>query len=147
MQIRAALLEEQEMLEALQWRASLANPGDREALLAHPNAISLPTHQIEAGLVILAEDEGGCIGFAALLRRGDGDAELDGLFVEPDRWAQGIGRELVRECCALSRRMGAAYLHVIGNPHARIFYEKTDFQTVGLAETRFGVGILMRKKV
>lgn len=38
-QIRLALPSEQRALEALQMRASLSNPGDRDALLANPDAI------------------------------------------------------------------------------------------------------------
>jgi hypothetical protein len=37
--IRTALIGEKQQLEALQWRASLNNPGDRAALLANPDAI------------------------------------------------------------------------------------------------------------
>ena len=48
--IRLATGAERDVLEALQWRASLANEGDREAMLANPDAISLPTSQIAAGL-------------------------------------------------------------------------------------------------
>ena len=40
--IRPALIGERAALEALQWRASLANPGDRDHLLANPDAIVLP---------------------------------------------------------------------------------------------------------
>jgi hypothetical protein len=39
MLIRSALLSEQKQLEALQLRASLSNEGDRDALLANPDAI------------------------------------------------------------------------------------------------------------
>ena len=49
--IRPARVDEQPALESLQRRASLANPGDREALLAHPEAIALPVEQLEAGAV------------------------------------------------------------------------------------------------
>jgi hypothetical protein len=42
---------ERQALEALQWRAPLHNPGDRAALLAHPDAIELPQSQIDDGLV------------------------------------------------------------------------------------------------
>ncbi|MDO8272302.1 MAG: hypothetical protein Q7U82_10350 [Gammaproteobacteria bacterium] len=47
--IRTAQISDQKALEALQWRASLNNPGDREALLANPDAIELPLEQIEGG--------------------------------------------------------------------------------------------------
>jgi hypothetical protein len=39
--IRPAVVTEQKLLEVLQLRASLTNAGDREALLAHPDAIRL----------------------------------------------------------------------------------------------------------
>ena len=39
--VRVALPNEQKQLEALQWRASLGIPGDREALLADPEVISV----------------------------------------------------------------------------------------------------------
>ena len=47
--IRPARSDEQTMLESLQRRASLGNPGDRDALLANPDAIALPIEQIAAG--------------------------------------------------------------------------------------------------
>ena len=59
--IRPAVAAERKALEALQWRASLANPGDREALLANPDAIDLPLAQIEAGAVFVAETPAGSI--------------------------------------------------------------------------------------
>lgn len=105
--IRTARLGELSFLEALQLRASLANVGDREALLANPDAIALPPEQIKAGQVFVAERDGVVIGFAAVLPRDDGDLELDGLFVEPDIWRSGIGRSLVDRCCAHARGFGA----------------------------------------
>jgi hypothetical protein len=53
--IRCADVSEQKQLEALQWRASLTNEGDRDALLANPDAIELPVAQIAAGGVFVAE--------------------------------------------------------------------------------------------
>jgi len=40
--IRAAAKSERQALEALQTRASLENPDDREMLVAHPDAICIP---------------------------------------------------------------------------------------------------------
>ena len=80
--IRPAILSEQKALEALQLRASLSNAGDREALLANPDAIELPLAQIAAGRVFVAERDGAIVGFAAVLPRNDRETELDGLFVE-----------------------------------------------------------------
>jgi GNAT superfamily N-acetyltransferase len=145
--IRTARLEEREALDALQWRASLANPNDREALLAHPDAIDLPAAQLEASQVVVAEHKGVVLGFAAVLERDDGDIELDGLFVEPEYWRRGIGRALVEHCATQARKAGAVQLHVIGNHHAEIFYRRCGFETVGTFETRFGPGLEMTKRL
>jgi GNAT superfamily N-acetyltransferase len=143
--IRPALPAEQKTLEALQWRASLNNPGDREALLAHPDAIQLPPAQIAAGGVFLAECNGTIVGFSAILPRPDGETELDGLFVEPGLWRSGIGRSLVEHCASVARMRGSGALHVIGNPHAQAFYEACGFQILGSTQMLFGRGLLLRR--
>jgi N-acetylglutamate synthase-like GNAT family acetyltransferase len=143
--IRTARLDEREALEALQWRASLANAGDRDVLLAHPDAIELPSSQIEAGEVFVAEHEGNVLGFAAILNRDDGDIELDGLFVEPEHWQRGIGRALVEHCADIARDAGARHLHVIGNSHAEGFYQRCGFETIGVFQTRFSPGLEMTR--
>ncbi len=143
--LRPARVDERADLEALQWRASLANPGDRDALLANPDAIVLPAEQIDAGDVFVAENGGALAGFAAIVMRADGGAELDALFVEPACWKQGIGRELVDHVAAVARRRGAAFLHVIGNPHAEGFYVSCGFSVAGTIATRFGPGLDMRR--
>jgi len=143
--IRIAETSEQEALEALQWRASLGNPGDRDALLANPDAIELPLDQISAGGVFIAEQDDVIVGFAAVLPRPDGQTELDGLFVEPAMWRCGVGRSLVDHCGALARAQGVAALHVVGSPHAQDFYSACGFEVVGECRTRFGVGIAMQK--
>jgi GNAT superfamily N-acetyltransferase len=143
--IRAAAVSEQKALEAVQWRASLNNPGDREALLANPDAIALPIAQLEAGGVFVAEIAGSVTGFAAILPRDDGEAELDALFVEPGAWRQGVGRALVEHCAAAARDAGAHALHVVGNPHAEGFYRSCGFAMLGTQEMRFGTGLLMKR--
>jgi GNAT superfamily N-acetyltransferase len=145
--IRSARLGEQSILEALQRRASLANPGDRDAILAHPDAITVPPGQIVDGDVFVADRNGEILGFAAVLRRPDGDAELDALFVDPVLWKQGIGRRLVDHCAVVARQRGARILHVVGNPHAEVFYGACGFRTTGTVETRFGSGLSMRRDV
>ncbi len=145
--IRTAVLSEQKALEALQLRASLSNAGDRDALLANPDAIQLPPEQIAAGRVFVAEWNGAIVGFSAILPRADGDTELDALFVEPTIQRRGIGRSLVEHCGQIARSRGSFGLHVIGNPHAEAFYTACEFQKIGMTETRFGPGLLLRKKL
>jgi len=143
--IRLARPEEQKILESLQRRASLNNPGDRDALLANPDAIELPLEQIAEGCVFVAEREGVLTGFAAVVPRSDGGAELDALFVEPRLWKRGIGRRLVDHIADVARSRSASFLHVIGNPHAEGFYISCGFRVTGTIETRFGLGLDMRR--
>jgi GNAT superfamily N-acetyltransferase len=142
---RPALASERQALEDLQRRASLQNQNDREALLAHPDAIELPPEQIVAGHVFVVERDGEMLGFAAVVPRDDGNSELDALFVEPDHWKQGLGRVLIEHCAAVAKSRGSAALHVIGNPHAEGFYRTCGFEQIGTMDTRFGVGLLFRR--
>jgi ribosomal protein S18 acetylase RimI-like enzyme len=143
--IRSARLDEHAMLEAVQRRASLSNAADRDALLANPDAIALPIEQIDAGHVFVAERDGSVAGFAAVVPRTDGGAELDALFVEPPLWRQGIGRRLVEHVAGVAHARDAGFLHVIGNPHAVGFYVSCGFRVTGTVDTRFGVGLAMRR--
>ena len=145
--IRPALETERASLEALQWRASLANSGERDSLLANPDAIALPAEQIADGLVFVAQREGVIVGFAAVLRRPDGHAELDALFVEPTLWKRGVGRLLVEHCAVVARTHASRILHVVGNPHAEGFYVACGFRTTGTVETRFGAGLAMQREL
>src|SRR5439155_23723203 len=67
--IRPAVMSERQALESLQRRASLNNPGDREALLANPDAIELPPDQIAVGQVFIEESDGAIVGFSDVLHR------------------------------------------------------------------------------
>lgn len=82
-----------------------------------------------------------------MLPRNDGDAQLDGLFVEPASWRAGIGTRLVRDAEILAAVEGASFLYVVGNPRARGFYSACGFLLLGEEPTRFGVGLTMRKIV
>ena len=137
--IRAACTYERDELEDLQRRASLALPEYRAMLEAHPDAIDLPAEQIENGDVLVAEIDGQMAGFAALI-----DGDLDGLFVEPKLWRQGIGAALVEAAAHEARRRGRT-LTVTANPGARGFYENCGFMFEGDAQTRFGPALKMSR--
>ncbi|MEO6605118.1 MAG: GNAT family N-acetyltransferase [Aeromicrobium sp.] len=138
MLIRAAGLDERFFLIELQRRASLANPGDRAAVEAHPDAVDVPEAQFDAGQVFVAEVDGEVCGFAAYELRADGNVELDGLFVEPTKWRRGIAGALVADGAVRARAAGAAAIHVIGNPHAQGFYLAAGFEELGPTQTEFG---------
>lgn len=142
-QIRLAKPEEQQALQSLQWRASMALGEYSEQLEANPDAIQLPVGQIERGEVIVADLGDRLAGFAAVLIDDD-ICELDGLFVEPELWGQGIGAALVNVAVHEARMRGLAMM-VIANPSARGFYEKCGFTLEGEAETRFGPALRMSR--
>lgn len=137
--LRLASPEEHDELEDLQRRASLELPEYRDQLIEHPDAIYLPEGQIANGQVIVAEIAGEIAGFAAVV-----GGELDGLFVEPDLWGQGIGKRLVDAATHEARKRGLA-LKVIANPRAKPFYETCGFSVEGEVATRFGPGLRMTK--
>jgi GNAT superfamily N-acetyltransferase len=139
LRLRLATPEERLDLEALQRRASMALPEYREQLEVHPDAIELPAEQIDQGQVIVAELDGRVAGFAALI-----GGELDGLFVEPELWRQGIGTALIEEATHEARRRGLS-LSVTANPGAREFYERCGFLVEGEAQTRFGPALRMSR--
>jgi N-acetylglutamate synthase-like GNAT family acetyltransferase len=145
--IRLATRHEQEALKNLQRRASLMWEEDREALLAHPDVIEVPLEQIEAGRTFVAERHGEIVGFGVVLPRSEGDADLDGLFVEPTVWKQGIGGLLVREAERLAVSEGAKSLYVISNPRTQGFYAACAFELIGEESTPFGIGLTMRKRL
>jgi GNAT superfamily N-acetyltransferase len=126
-------------------RASLTNDGDRNALLANPDAIRIPLEQLAAGRVFVAELNGETLGLSAIEPRVDGQTELDALFVEPKIRRHGVGRLMVEYCAEVARKQGSTALHVIGNPHAEDFYLACGFEQTGTIQTRFGVGLQMRK--
>ncbi|MEO5612782.1 MAG: GNAT family N-acetyltransferase [Sphingomicrobium sp.] len=142
--IRPGRPEEHQYLENLQRRASLVHEDHRDALLAHPEAITLPAKQIERGEVVVAEIDNRIAGFAVVLDD-HGKAELDGLFVEPDLWRSGVGLALIEAAAVEARRRGLGPLTVIANPTAEEFYVKCGFVTEGMADTRFGPGIRMSR--
>jgi GNAT superfamily N-acetyltransferase len=144
LRIRPARLEERSRLEDLQRRASLALDNYREALLAHPDAIELPAEQIDRGEVIVAELDDRIAGFAVILDH-HGKAELDGLFVEPDLWRQGIGTALVEAATHEARRRGLSLLTVVANPAAEAFYARCGFAAEGTTDTRFGPALRMSR--
>ena len=137
--LRLAAPGEHLELEELQRRASLELPEYRDQLLAHPDAIHLPPAQIANGQVIVAEVGRAIVGFAAVV-----GGELDGLFVEPDRWGLGIGKALV-EAATHEARLSGMTLKVIAAPRARGFYESCGFTVEGEEQTRFGPALRMSR--
>jgi GNAT superfamily N-acetyltransferase len=84
---------------------------------------------------VVAEVDGSPAGFATVLPRSDGEAELDGLFVHPERQRLGLGRAIIAEAAVLARAMGASTIHVVANEDANAFYLAVGFVQTGMAPT------------
>jgi GNAT superfamily N-acetyltransferase len=123
--------------------ASLANEGDREALLAHPEVLEFPADAVLDGRVRVAVDEGVVVGFATITPGAD-VWELDDLFVAPAHMRRGFATALVRHLLA---EADAAAIAVTANPHAMEFYRSVGFVDDGVAETQFGPAPRMRLSV
>ena len=142
--IRPARADDQPTLVAIVWKTVMASERDRDTLLAHPEAVQVPIEQLTPITACVADAADTTAGFAVVLPRPDGDAELDGLFVDPAMQRLGIGRRLVERAKELARAMGASTLHVVAADDALAFYRSVGFVETGVTETQFGKALLLR---
>jgi GNAT superfamily N-acetyltransferase len=137
--IRTAVAGDLPALRRVYRRASLSNEGDREALLANPDALELPDTGVAEGRTRVAvASDGTIVGFATGLRLDGAVLDLEDLFVDPDWRRRGIARRLVADLVASSRREGISRIEVTANPHADAFYRSVGFVYFRDDETRFG---------
>ena len=140
--IRDAMPADLAALRDVYRRASLSNEGDRETLLANPDALEFPGLAGDDRRTRVATADGRIAGFATSVPAGD-VVELDDLFVDPGRMRQGAGRALVLDAVAIARELGAGRVEVTANPHALVFYGKAGFIAGHEVQTRFGPGLRM----
>jgi len=141
--IRSAQPQDKVELEALKLRASLAWGDHVEVLKALPEARHIPDAHLP--FILVAELGGIIAGFATVLGRGDGDAELDDLFVEPRLWGRGVGSRLIAQADERALALGARRLHVVAGKRARGFYEACGFHVIGTVMTLLEPAVAMRK--
>jgi GNAT superfamily N-acetyltransferase len=142
--IRLGDPNERGVLENLQFRASTESPVYRQAILQHPDSISLASELLREGSVRVAQAEETPIGFSVLLAPVRGVCELDGLFVDPPWWRRGIGTALIFDAVRIARAHAALSIEVTANPLALRFYEKIGFSLLDQTQTRFGPAQRMR---
>jgi GNAT superfamily N-acetyltransferase len=144
--IRDAVPADLPALREVYRRASLSNEGDRETLLANPDALEFPGLGGDGRRTRVATADGRIAGFATSLPAGD-VVELDDLFVDPGWMRQGAGRALVLDAAAIARELGAGRVEVTANQHALVFYGRAGFIADHEVRTRFGPGIRMHLDV
>jgi GNAT superfamily N-acetyltransferase len=142
--VRQGRADDQPALQRILRRASLANAGDRAALIAHPEALRLSDEPLSNGRVrvaTLADDT--VVGFASTSPAVGGSLELDDLFVDPDWQRHGAARRLLAHIVAEAAAERIARIDVTANDHALAFYRNAGFAEDGRVRTPFGVGTRM----
>jgi GNAT superfamily N-acetyltransferase len=136
--IRSAGADDLGILTDVYRRSSLSNEGDRQALVANPDALEFSDVAVAEGRTRVATTtEGHVVGFVTTIVA-SGAIELEDMFVDPDWMRQGAGRALVLDVVALARARGAGRVDVTANPHASDFYLAAGFVVDGQVDTRFG---------
>jgi N-acetylglutamate synthase-like GNAT family acetyltransferase len=119
--------------------ASLSNAGDRDVLLAHPDALTLPDDVLASGRTRVAtKTDGTVVGFARTQPTDRGVLELDDLFVDPDAMGRGVARQLILRIVTEAASEDVVRIDVTANCHARGFYRAVGFVTGAPVDTEFG---------
>ncbi|UXN75882.1 GNAT family N-acetyltransferase (plasmid) [Devosia sp. A8/3-2] len=115
-------------------------------LLAEPQHLEIDIGFLERGEVVVATVEGEPAGFASYLVGGSDEAELDGMFVQPEFWRRGLGKLMFR---AVERELSgrqATAIRVVAGMSAVDFYKAVGFEIIGEEKTPLGpVMPVMRK--
>lgn len=144
--IRAAREEDRDTLGALKLRSSLAWGDHIEELQALPEAREVSAARLPH--VIVAEHDEEIVGFTTVLvGNGSIQAELEDLFVAPEIWRRGIGRQLLAEAERHAAMLGAQSLHVVAGERARPFYEASGYRFAGAIATDFAPAVELHKDI
>ncbi|RYE10391.1 MAG: GNAT family N-acetyltransferase [Hyphomicrobiales bacterium] len=139
--------DRQELIDLL-WRASLAWEVVRQELLDHPEVVDVDPELIARNQIFVAQRGDRIVGFATIVPHEGNDAELDGIFVEPSAWRQGIGMALMHQIEREAKAWSANRLHVLASPNVVGFYTAAGFERTGEQKMRFGpAAIVMVKPV
>src|SRR3954452_6608744 len=88
--VRVADADDEPVLARIFRAASLSTAADRDALLAHPEALTLSDDLLARGRTRVATfADGTVVGFAATRPTDPGVLELEDLFVDPDAMRRG----------------------------------------------------------
>lgn len=136
--IHTATVEDADELAGLQRRSSLVHEDTRNILLGRPELFGVSPHALVRGDVRVVVSGGRIVAFATLIPGDGGAAELEDLFVDPDRFRQGLGRSLVEDALLRARTLGIARIEVSANPNALAFYEAVGFVAAGMVRMQFG---------
>lgn len=80
--------------------------------------------------VYLAEQDGEALGFYALIMKGE-QAELEHMWVRPERMGGGLGRELMEHAKRRAVSLGVRVVNITADPNAEGFYLRMGARRVG----------------
>lgn len=136
-QIRQAVSADMDAVKEVFRTSALSNEGNRDNLLAHPEALEFTDLSVVEGRTRVAIDGDRVVGFATYAV-GSRMLDLDDLFVHPDWMGRGVGRALLADVIAIARGRGITRVEVTANEHALGFYQKAGFVYDRNVYTRFG---------
>src|SRR4051794_9429972 len=137
--VRDAVPGDEPALARIFRRASLSNAGDRDVLLAHPEALTLPDDVLASGRTRVATDaDGAVVGFVRTRATDRGVLELDDLFVDPDAMGRGVARQLILRIVTEAASEDVVRIEVTAKCHARGFYRAGGFVNRAPVDTEIG---------
>ena len=139
--LRPAAPADAAALTALAFRSKAGWGYDEAFLAACADELTVPPERC-GPLLVVAEDDAGIVGYAELAGRPP-SVELLGLFVEPHRQREGVGRLLFEDACRRARALGASTLVWDSDPHAETIYWRLGARTTGTAPSGSVAGRLL----
>ena len=130
-------------VQAVFRRSSLSNEGDRALFVPHPELLHLDGGSIAERRTRVAVAGAQLVGFASTSVR-VGAVEIEELFVDRGWMRRGIGRALVTDVLASSRRAARSAVEVDANSAAVEFYAKLGFVPTAEVALEHGPAIRMR---
>lgn len=146
-EVRDADARDEPALARIFREASLSNAGDRDALLAHPEVLTLSVDLVGGRTRVATDADGTVLGFATTRHTDPGVLELDDLFVDPTAVRTGVAWHLILRVATEAEREDVARIDVTANPHALGFYEAVGFVAGSRVDTEFGAGRRMHLDV
>lgn len=135
--LRRALLSEAEALTALEVRSKAAWGYDAEFMQRALPDLEVTEKDLRESETVVAEVAGELAGFVRIKISGI-DAFMTDLFVEPEFFGNGIGRELFRSAVTIAREAGATTLALHADPNAESFYTRLGMRTVTHVKSALG---------
>jgi ribosomal protein S18 acetylase RimI-like enzyme len=137
--VRDAYAHDEPVLARIFREASLSNAADRDALVAHPQALTLSAGLLARGRTRVATvADGTVVGFVTTRPTDPGVLELDDLFVDPEAMRKGVARQLMLRIATEAEREDVARIDVTANTHALGFYVAVGFVVGPRVKTEFG---------